>query len=473
MIKLHSKTNSTDLPPINQFEAKTVEKLLRNLNARKGAGPDGIIPRVIKLCATQLSTIVTQLYNTSIELSTVPTMWKTAIIKPLPKVPTPTQPKEYRPIAMTSCLSKILEKLVKHYICQHTTLDPLQFAYRQGRSTQDAVLQLVTTITDCIDAKAGNISRCLFLDFSSAFNTINVEFLTQRLGHLDPKVSNWVASFLQSRVQYTKTNDALSKKLITNTGTPQGTVLSPLLFSIYTDSIRSQEFNVTILKYADDTVIIGNIAAHDDFSKYLSEISRITNLCKANDLLLNASKTNEVIFSTQKALPDVTHLTLDSTEIIPSESVKYLGVEIDNKLRFEDHIDAKVSKARQRLYLVKQFKFLGASDRFLNQIFSAFVESCFFYCLVVIFCNLYERDKKSVRKVYKAAYKIGLPNAGLDPILNDRLHSYIRSIQADSDHPFHDYIHKLKSGRLRAYKHRTAVGKNSFIRQFINFINQR
>ena len=88
-----------------------------------------------------------------------------------------------------------------------------------------------------------------------------------------------------------------------------------------------------------------------------------------------------------------------------SESVKYLGVEIDNKLRFEDHIDAKVSKARQRLYLVKQFKFLGASDRFLNQIFSAFVESCFFYCLVVIFCNLYERDKKSVRKVYKAAYK--------------------------------------------------------------------
>ena len=148
-------------------------------------------------------------------------------------------------------------------------------------------------------------------------------------------------------------------------------------------------------------------------------------------------------------------------------------MEIDNKLRFEDHIDAKVSKARQRLYLVKQFKFLGASDRFLNQIFSAFVESCFFYCLVVIFCNLYERDKKSVRKVYKAAYKIGLPNAGLDPILNDRLHSYIRSIQADSDHPFHDYIHKLKSGRLRAYKHRTAVGKNSFIRQFINFINQR
>ena len=68
-----------------------------------------------------------------------------------------------------------------------------------------------------------------------------------------------------------------------------------------------------------------------------------------------------------------------------SESVKYLGVEIDNKLRFKDHTDAKVSKARQRLYLVKQFKFLGTSDRFLNQIFSAYVESCFLSTVYSLF----------------------------------------------------------------------------------------
>ena len=93
------------------------------------------------------------------------------------------------------------------------------------------------------------------------------------------------------------------KKLVTNTGTPQGTVLSPHLFSIYTDGIRSEKQNVTILKYADDTVIIGNIAGDADFANYLDEISRISLLCKSSDLLLNPTKTNEMLFTTQRNPP--------------------------------------------------------------------------------------------------------------------------------------------------------------------------
>ena len=413
----NNKADENQIKPlIADFQVPTVQKLLKNINGRKGAGPDKIIPRVIKICSSQLAPIITRVLHTSIEQTTTPNLWKSAIIKPLPKVQSPSQPKDYRPIAITSVLGKILEKLIKWYVCQHTELDPLQFAYRSGRSTQDAVLQLITTVTTCIDAKASNLSRCLFLDFSSAFNTINVSLLIDKLQHLDSRVTKWVSSFLSNRIQYTQVDGKLSEKLVTNTGTPQGTVLSPLLFSIYTDSIRSEKQNVTILKYADDTVIIGNIAADADFVNYLDEISRISLLCKSSDLLLNPTKTNEMLFTTQRNPPDFEQLSLDGTVITPSTSVKYLGVTMDNKLRFETHIADKISSAKQRLYLVKQFKFLGASNQFLNQIFSSFVESCFFNCLLVIFTNLYDRDIKSICNIHKTASSYGLENCGFDCI---------------------------------------------------------
>ena len=180
----------------------------------------------------------------------------------------------------------------------------------------------------------------------------------------------------------------MSEKLVTNAGIPKGTVLSPLLFSIYMDCIIAEKQTVTILKYADDTVIIGNIAADTDFVNYLDEISRISLLCRSSDLLLNPTKTNEMLFITQRNPPDFEQLPLDGTVITPSTSVKYLGVTMDNKLRFETHIADKISSAKQRLYLVKQFKFLGASNQFLNQMFRSFEESCFSYCSLVNFTNL-------------------------------------------------------------------------------------
>jgi len=124
--------------------------------------------------AYQLAPVITKLFNLSITSKSTPTSWKSAIIKPLPKVKNPDQLKQYRPIALTSCLCKMMERLVKHYIITHTAMDHLQFAYRANRSTQDALLCLTTTITDFIDKKASNYARCLFLDFSSAFNTIHV-----------------------------------------------------------------------------------------------------------------------------------------------------------------------------------------------------------------------------------------------------------------------------------------------------------
>ena len=366
--------NSKTTAPVFDNDNDMILKQLKSLNTRKGPGPDGLIPKVLRTCAYQLSPVFTQLFKSSIEAKTTPKTWKSAIIKPLPKVNAPANLKDFRPIALTSALCKIMERLIKQYIINHTVLDRHQFAYRSRRSTQDAVLCLTTTITSFIDKSPSNYARCLFLDFSSAFNTINVEYLIPLLNHLDSNVTAWIASFLSNRTQRTIVQDKLSNTIVTNTGTPQGSVLSPLLFSIYTDRIRSGMSNVTILKYADDTCLIGCIANPLDLSNYFYEINRVANQCADLDLLLNASKTKEMIFSTQRKKPDSPPLTLNNTDINFCDSVKYLGIDIDCKLRFEDYADKVISKASQRMYIVKNFLYLS-SKPLARRLFKSFVVS--------------------------------------------------------------------------------------------------
>ena len=120
------------------------------------------------------------------------------------------------------------------------------------------------------------------MDFSSAFSTIDVRHLLPELKHLDLHVINWVASFLTGRSQRTVVNNITSKSITTYTGTPQSSVISPLLFSIYTNRLVSECSNVTILKYADDTCIIGCISDDNYLQAYFNEISRVSIhvLCK-------------------------------------------------------------------------------------------------------------------------------------------------------------------------------------------------
>ena len=317
-----SPADPNPIAPTFNITEDAVLKQLKRLNSRKGAGPDGLIPKVIKLCADQLAPIITRLFKTSLDSETTPKIWKTATIKPLPKITKPDQLKHFRPIALTSCLCKTMERLLKTYITENTPLDKYQFAYRARRSTQDAVLCLTTTVTNFIDQHSSYYARCLFLDFSSAFNTIDVKHLLPELKHLDSHVINWVASFLTCRTQRTIVNNTMSKSITTYTGTPQGSVLSPLLFSIYTNRLVSECSNVTILKYADDTCIIGCISDDNDLQAYFNEISRVSTLCKQLDLSLNPSKTQEMLLCTKRDKPDSTALELDGIEIKLCDNVK-------------------------------------------------------------------------------------------------------------------------------------------------------
>ena len=309
------------------------------MEARKGPALDGIIPRVPKVCAVPLSTIITSIFNTSLRTQTTPDSWKQAIIKPLPKISKPSQLKDFRPISLTSVLCKTMEKLIKQYVISNMQMDQHQYAYRAKRSCQDALLCLNTTVTHFIDQNPSYYARCLFLDFSSAFDTINTSMLMPKLTHLDINVSNWIASFLSNRTQRTLVNSKLSNPVVKNTGTPQGSVISPTLFTIYTNGITSRAENMTILKYADDTCIIGLISNFSDANMYFSEVARISEQCKSLDIMSNPTKTKETLFFTKKGKPTVDPLSVNDTVIDLCSTTKYLGVLVYENLRFVDHME--------------------------------------------------------------------------------------------------------------------------------------
>ncbi len=169
----------------------------------------------------------------------------------MPKNSKPSCLNDYRPVALTSTVMKVFERLLKNHICSSipATLDPLQFAYRPNRATDDAISQVLhSSLTHT--AKKRNYVRLLFIDYSSAFNTIVPIKLAVKLTNLglNSSLCDWIQDFLTCRPQVVKMGQFTSNSITLNIGAPQGCVLSPLLYSLYTHDCVSSHSSTYIVK---------------------------------------------------------------------------------------------------------------------------------------------------------------------------------------------------------------------------------
>ena len=463
-----------DKVSFGEITALTVCKQLKRLDTRKSPGPDKLIPNVLKKCADELCDIISSLFNLLIQEGITPKQWKVAKIKPIPKIPQPMICKDYRPIAITSHMCKVLERIVKQYIMNNSNIDPLQFAYQARKSTQDAAMCLLVNITRHIDKANTNYVRALFLDFSSAFNTINVNLLIDKIQHLDVSIVRWVQSFLTDRKSYTATGaNNVSSMITTQTGMPQGTVLSPVLFILYTDSLRSTTEKAAVIKYADDTVLLGFVSNDADNLLYFDQVQQMSDYCNQSDLLLNHTKTHEMIFTTKKTKPIVPALHIDNKEIATSDEVKYLGLHIDSNLRFTKQADIMISSASKRMYVLRRFSALGANDKLVTQLYKSFIESRFLYCIILFFDHMYSNQRSEMRSIVKEAKHKGvcIENT-LDEIIEKRCKNYVLRSFQDDEHIIHSFLDRLPSGRLRNHKVRSNIGQVCFYTKMIKIINK-
>ena len=214
-------------------------------------------------------------------------------------------------------------------------MDKLQFAYLPNRSTDDATTTLIHEFSQHLDCKSkSKYARCLFIDYSSAFNAMQPHTLINRLAeyNIPARLQLFVLDFLTNRKQYVRTEIELSSTTSINTGAPQGCVLSAFLFIIYTNALSLCSTTCKIIKYADDTVVIGLIN-NDNEQEYRDTVSYVSLWCNENHLNLNAGKTKEMIFDFRKIQNDKAPIIINNTSVKQVPSYKYLGVIIQNNLK--------------------------------------------------------------------------------------------------------------------------------------------
>ena len=223
-------------PPSSAFfNEQDVTKCFKRCNPRKSPGPDNIGGRLLRTCAEQLGPIFSYLFNLSLSQQVVPSIWKQSIVVPVPKISTPKTLNDFRPVALTSQIMKQFEKLVKLELVAKTVnqLDPFQFAYRENRGVQDATVTLLNLLFKHLEGSK-NHARLLFIDFSSAFNTIQPHVLVEKLINnfgLDLCLVGWILDFLTNRTQCVRVNGRLSSLLPSSTGSHRAVFF--LLFYIF------------------------------------------------------------------------------------------------------------------------------------------------------------------------------------------------------------------------------------------------
>ncbi|KAL0164970.1 hypothetical protein M9458_040723, partial [Cirrhinus mrigala] len=433
---------------------------------RKAPGPDGVTPACLKTCADELAPIFSQIFNRSLELCEVPDCLKRSTIIPVPKKSKITGLNDYRPVALTSVVMKSFEKLVLAYLKDITgpLLDPLQFAYRANRSVDDAVNIGLYFILQHLD-RPGTYVRILFVDFSSAFNTIIPSLLHTKLNQLSvpSSICQWITSFLTDRQQLVRLGKFTSSSRTTNTGAPQGCVLSPLLFSPYTNDCTSKDPSVKLLKFADDTTVIGLIRDGDE-SAYRQEVKELAVWCSHNNLELNKLKTVEMIVDFRRnPLHFLTHHH--------GQHCGYSG-EIQD-LKWVTHIDSIVKKAQQRLYFLRQLKKFNLPQELLRQFYSAVIESVLCTSITVWFGSATKSDIRRLQRTVRTAERIiGAPLPTLQELYTSRVRKRAQKIILDPSHPSHPLFELLPSGRrYRAPNIRTTRRMNSFFPQAIHLMN--
>uniref|UniRef100_A0A3P8NNR5 Reverse transcriptase domain-containing protein n=1 Tax=Astatotilapia calliptera TaxID=8154 RepID=A0A3P8NNR5_ASTCA len=446
-----------------------------SLNARKAPGPDGVSPATLRHCANELAPVFSGIFNSSLQACHVPACFKSSTMIPVPKKPRITGLNDYRPVALTSVVMKSFERLVLSYLKTLTAplLDPLQFAYRANRSVDDAINMALHFILQHLDSP-GTYARILFVDFSSAFNTILPDHLRGKLSQMnvpDP-ICRWITDFLTDRTQQVRLGKNVSDSRTISTGSPQGCVLSPLLFSLYTNCCTSTHQSVKLIKFADDTTVIGLISDRDE-SAYRREVERLVSWCSHNNLVLNAQKTVEIIVDFRKHTAPLPPIILSDTPITSVDSFRFLGTTITQDLKWEPTITSVIKKAQQRMYFLRQLKKFNLPTRTMMQFYTAIIESILTSSITVWYAGATIRDKQRLQRVVRSAEKvIGCRLPSLQDLYTSRTLGRAARISADPSHPGHSLFDLLPSGRrLRSIRTRTSRHKNSFFPSAVGHMN--
>ncbi|KAK3545134.1 hypothetical protein QTP70_001419 [Hemibagrus guttatus] len=359
----HSTTPS--LTQLSTVAAEEVLQITRSCNPTT-CPLDPIPSAMLQTISPDLLPFITTVINGSLTSGHVPTAFKKARVIPILKKPAldTSDISNYRPVSLLSFLSKILERVVcnqlSDYLMQNNLHDPNQSGFKAAHSTETALLAVTEKLHSARSAKLSSV--LILLDLSAAFDTVNHKTLLSTLRSLGicGTAWEWFASYLDGRSYQVTWKGLTSAPCRLSTGVPQGSVLGPLLFSLYTHSlgkvISSHGFSYHC--YADDTQLIFSFPPSDTTTsaRISACLADISSWMTAHQLKLNPSKTELLIIPGDPSPAQDLAISLSNSMISPTASARNLGVTMDNQLSFSSHVTNVTRSCRFLLYNIRRIR---------------------------------------------------------------------------------------------------------------------
>lgn len=396
--------NDFDLSPTSLEEVKLA---IINLKPAAATGFDHISSKFIKRYSDRLAPVLVKFINNSFATCTFPVSLKTAIVTPIFKNGDAAKISNYRPISILPSFSKIFEIIIKQrlgtFLTKNEFLHKEQFGFEKNSNTTAACLSLTHFITNKIDE--GNYVACVFLDFQKAFDCVDHEILLYKMKKMNFN-SNQIAffkSYLHNRDQIVRINETLSQPKTILKGVPQGSILGPDLFKIYINDISFLNLKGSIQLYADDAVLKysskSELGLKNDINKDLESIEEWLH---KHHLLLNIKKTKILIFDNKKLTNINFYFNNQIVEVV--KSFNYLGLIVDSKMKWFEHIDHIIKKISPYIFILKRLrKYFDKSTLYI--IYASYILSNIVY-LNPIWSKAPQYSLNKLNIMHKKAIKI-------------------------------------------------------------------
>jgi len=381
-----------------------LDRVISQAGLNKAAGEDDIPYELVKNLGQKAREMLLHIYNLVWAGEPIPANWRTAVIKTLLKEgKDPKITSSYRPISLTACLGKLMEKIVADrltYVLENRgLLADSQAGFRQNRCTTDQVLRMTQLATDQFQGKHQSSATVItFFDYEKAYDKVWRAGLLHKMQAMDlpDKFIQYTRSFLSGRKTAVDVNGARSNQFILKEGLPQGSSISPLLFLVFINDIGVDLHPNTIASlFADDTAIGNQFENTSDADKQKiedihadlqmrtqEEVNKITDWAVKWKMAVNGSKTKVLVISSNSADTNwEPELVANHVMIEVARIYKFLGITMDNGLRFNDHIKILIDKCRKRVRVLKcmAWKDWGNTLEVQRTLYIQWVRSCLEY----------------------------------------------------------------------------------------------
>ena len=456
----------------DNFDINELRRAIRETKKHSSPGEDRVSYEMLHHLSKRSTAALLSLYNKVWQEGVFPKVWKRSIIKPVLK-PGKSQEKvsSYRPISLTCVIGKVMEKLVTnritYYVEKKNLLTNVQTGFRRGKSTIDQLVRLQDVINKYNNNKGYTVA--VFVDFQSAYDMLWHEGLFDKLENMGitGRVLVYIKNFLSDRTIQVRVGNRLSPSFPVKNGTPQGSIISPLLFLVMINDLPDNIIDSQTSLFADDSCLFNSGRQLDVILRRMQDsLNRLKMWCDKNGFKISLDKTVAVLF-THRRDDIVARLKIGDDFVTVDNKAKFLGLIFDSKLTWNHHVRYIIDKCKKRLNLLRAISGnrWGASKKTLLVVYRGLIRSVLEYGSIA-YDSMGDDNKRKLDSIQTEALRIacgavrGTPAAALQvdtgepPLQIRRLQQqiqYAAKVKNDDSHPVNKVFQPHWTDRSKKY----------------------